>query len=511
MSPDFEKLERIIDRYLADEARDDESAWLSARLGESPEEMDLMVDRVLLEAELIRLGSAGVLSAGEAGPRIAWWRRPGLQSLGVAAALLLLLAGLLSLIAAPDPPPFAEWQGSPGSVVSVSGGGGSGSELELGSTLRVSQGCAEVVLESGVRCVVQAPASLRLEQRGRAYLEGGAARFRVEPQAVGFEVRSKGLSIIDLGTEFGIEARGENHAEVHVFEGRVEVAATSGRKAVTRVDAGNAVALAAAGALEAVPLDEARFLEELPKGVPAVRFSFDRAGSEPLAGEGAIARRTGARLRMPETNAPVSAPGRFGDALVFNGGDSMVSNWRGVAGTQPRTVSFWVKFDPAERKWPYPLIGWGNFHDASKMSYFGLRLEERSGQLRIVSGRRWLEGESDLTDGAWHHVAVVLGSYQRGTWPETKLFIDGVEEQLVPGEPESGQVASLDTFWTDVDHVLSLPLVIGRFSEEGPSMLPGLRGALDEVILAEGVITREQVLALYEGRLEDSGLDLADE
>ena len=55
------------------------------------------------------------------------------------------------------------------------------------------------------------------------------------------------------------------------------------------------------------------------------------------------------------------------------------------------------------------------------------------------------------------------------------------------------------------------PLIFGRMGdpEERP-YLPYFRGEMDEVIVAAGLLTEAQVQALYEGRLEDSGLDLGD-
>lgn len=506
---DEERLQRVISRYLDDEANEEETAWLVARIGESSEELEIFSERLLMESELVHLSDDDELKITTGRRLRGLLRKPVFVSVAAAAAVLAVAALVLSVITVPKPPPFANWSASPGSVVSVSNAEGAEGELLKGATIQVSQGCAEVLLEEGVRCLIQAPAMLTLVDKGEAKLEGGVARFRVDPSAKGYVVRTAAIAVTDLGTEFGIDARGEFRAEVHVMEGKVEARSLRGSKKAN-VAAGSAVALGAIGRLEPVPIDEARFLKDLPKGLPALRFSFDQIEGGVIRGEGSIAKRDGVRIQMQGPNAPKSIPGRFQKGLSFFDVQYAASNWKGIEGTRPRSISFWVKFNERIKKWPYPLMGWGVFRDSSKMGDFGIRMTELTGQLRIVSGKRWLESERTLIDGSWHHVAIVVGSYQQGSWPETKLFIDGVEDPLMPGEPMDAPMAPLDSFYTKVDHIWSQPLTLGRFGVDDPVMLPGLRGALDELIIAEGVLTREQVIALFEGRLSESGLDLGD-
>ncbi|BCX48787.1 anti-FecI sigma factor FecR [Haloferula helveola] len=507
MSQDRERLDQLISKYLDNEATDEESAWLVARLGDSSADLDVMTDRLLIEAELLHLGAEGDLESREPARQPLWWRHPAWVSVAAAAALVMLVAGIMSLIATPDPEPFATWQSSPGSVISVTGGADEETHLSEGSTLRVSQGCAEVQLRDGVRCVVQAPSSLTLESEGRVLLKDGRARFHVEKQARGFTVMTPDLKVVDLGTEFGVDARGKDRGEVHVMTGLVEVTTRSGREATTRVSAGKAVAVALVGELEAIPFDAAPFLNELPGGIPAIRFPFDDREGDSFHGEGTIARRSGARFQLGGPHAPGVGDGRFGKALEFSGEHYIRSSWKGISGTQPRTVSFWVKIPSEVGTEPFPLVSWGQGRDPGAMSDFGIRLGGQ-GRIRIVSGRRWLEGGISIADGGWHHVAVIFGSYQRGSWPEAKLYIDSAEDRLIPGEPWRHEKASLDTFSTVIDHPWSVPVTLGRFGDDERTFLPELQGSIDELIIAEGVVTPKQVKALFENRLDESGLDL---
>jgi len=505
MRPVDEELERVISRYVDGEATNAESAWLVARLGSRSADLDSFVERLLMEAEMIQLGAEHELGRVK-GRRIrSLLTSPAASSVLAAVAVIALAAVILSLIVLPRRASFAEWSASPGSVVSVSGG--KDGKLSEGGVVKVSQGCVEVRLREGVRCLLQSPGVLTLHGAGFAQLEGGIARFEVEEKARGYRVQTSELVVVDLGTVFGIDAMGAGRGEVHVIDGRVEVSSRSGWKGTTEVTAGEAVALGAVGRLEAIPLDGRRFVESLPSGLPALRFSFDRLEKGLIRGEGTIADREGVRIRTGSETDPDWVEGKFGHALAFGGEQFALSNWPGIGGTQPRTISLWMRVSEQTPKLPYPLIGWGDFRDPTRMGDFGIRLAGGTGKVRVVSGRRSLQGESQVVDGKWHHLVVVLGSYQQGSWPEIKVFIDGKEETLLPGEPEAGKMASLETFSTRIDPTYSQPLILGRFLSEEPRHLPGLRGEIDEVVVAEGVITHDQVRALHEGRLEDSGLD----
>lgn len=54
--------------------------------------------------------------------------------------------------------------------------------------------------------VVEAPCDLRLLAKDRVALGEGAAWFEVSAEAVGFSVETQQLTVIDLGTAFGIDA-----------------------------------------------------------------------------------------------------------------------------------------------------------------------------------------------------------------------------------------------------------------------------------------------------------------
>ncbi len=94
--------------------------------------------------------------------------------------------------------------------------------LQLGRELRLISGLAEISFESGAKVILQAPVNMVLSGPNAAELDAGKLTAYVPPQAKGFSVKSQHVTVIDLGTEFGMNAMGQHEAEVHVFTGVVE-------------------------------------------------------------------------------------------------------------------------------------------------------------------------------------------------------------------------------------------------------------------------------------------------
>jgi len=96
-----------------------------------------------------------------------------------------------------------------------------GSALEPGS-LQLESGLAQVVFYSGARLVIEGPAELRLVSPSEAVCVSGRVLAEVPMPARGFRLKTRQLSIVDLGTSFGLDAS-QNRSEVHVFKGKVEL------------------------------------------------------------------------------------------------------------------------------------------------------------------------------------------------------------------------------------------------------------------------------------------------
>ena len=88
--------------------------------------------------------------------------------------------------------------------------------------LRLESGLAQVVFYSGARVVIEGPAELQIISPTEAVCPNGRLLVEVPQPARGFRLKTDQLSVVDLGTAFGVDAT-QGRTEVHVFKGEVEL------------------------------------------------------------------------------------------------------------------------------------------------------------------------------------------------------------------------------------------------------------------------------------------------
>ena len=88
--------------------------------------------------------------------------------------------------------------------------------------LKIKSGIAQIEFYQGARVLIEGPAELLLVSSGEATCTHGKLRANVPPQAKGFRINTPKGSIVDLGTEFGLDVS-DASAVVHVFKGEVEL------------------------------------------------------------------------------------------------------------------------------------------------------------------------------------------------------------------------------------------------------------------------------------------------
>ena len=101
-----------------------------------------------------------------------------------------------------------------------------GAPLEPG-WLRLKSGLAQIVFYSGVRVVIEGPTELQLVSPNEATCQNGRLIAEVPPQAKGFRVNTPQMNVTDLGTSFGLDAKGRR-TELQVFKGSVEFQQAAG-------------------------------------------------------------------------------------------------------------------------------------------------------------------------------------------------------------------------------------------------------------------------------------------
>lgn len=102
-----------------------------------------------------------------------------------------------------------------------------GTDLFAGNELRLAEGFAEVAFARGGKVLLEGPAVLKVTSADHAFLRQGSLVAQVGKGAEGFTIKTPSVTVVDLGTEFGVrveDARGT--AQVEVFRGDVELRAS---------------------------------------------------------------------------------------------------------------------------------------------------------------------------------------------------------------------------------------------------------------------------------------------
>ena len=245
--PEFEDLLcALADRELSPE----QARRLGALLQQRPELRDRYLSYVetatLLEEELSSIPAIDLKQTVQrlSTQRLRWRvERHALLAASIFLAITFVVTIAWSLrstrleVSSQDPPPVgvavitqavdAQWD-LVGSAADV------GQPLPPGK-LRLKRGLAQVEFYSGAIVILQGPAELDLLAADRGFFHHGRIRAHVPPQAQGFTIGAPGVEVIDLGTEFGLSLTPQGLAEVHVFEGKVELhdSATQSQKQLT--------------------------------------------------------------------------------------------------------------------------------------------------------------------------------------------------------------------------------------------------------------------------------------
>ncbi|MGV3533058.1 MAG: LamG-like jellyroll fold domain-containing protein, partial [Chthoniobacteraceae bacterium] len=283
-----ERLETLLDRYF-DEALDDaEHSELESLLLSRPQARELFWRRARFNALLRRRGSESWgrrLAASPETKRTIWsristfWSRLGADTAprwawataGAVAAALIAMAMYVRI-----PPTL--WQREQMAVASSftpnnlqgvatliravgvewrEGDPHRSSVLPAG-WLKIDEGLIELQFHRGAVLAVQGPAELELLSDMQVRCVLGTVRAEVPQSAVGFEVITPHMRLVDRGTEFGLRVNRDGAAQVHVFTGEVALAMPD-QPAMRILRQGDAFAVQADGAAAPVTLQQEQF------------------------------------------------------------------------------------------------------------------------------------------------------------------------------------------------------------------------------------------------------------
>ena len=151
------------------------------------------------------------------------------QYWAIAAAACLLITGVIATLLLSSRPVTTPITPAVATLFSADNAAWEGPNApEVGGAmaatpLRLTQGFVQVQFASGAMLRIWGPASFKIENAGEAFLDAGRLRADVPAEARGFSVRTPALTVVDLGTIFGVDLSDSNGNTVHVIKGTVEI------------------------------------------------------------------------------------------------------------------------------------------------------------------------------------------------------------------------------------------------------------------------------------------------
>jgi hypothetical protein len=391
--------------------------------------------------------------------------------------------------------------------------------LEVGDALspgrfEIASGYAQLEFFCGATVILEGPAELNLQSPLLARVRRGTLRAQVPPAARGFSLEVEDMTVVDLGTEFGLSVTDQG-ASVQVFDGEVELQQPeTARRLLT---AGEALRRNVDGSYEAAKMTPDSFLDidklaSRAQGQQAARYERWRSWSEKLRRDArlitwyAFDEKGGWSRRLSNSQAPANAEldgaivgarrveGRWPakSSLEFKQpGDRVRVQIPGEYGSL--TFSCWVKIDSLDR-WYNSLFLTDGYNKGephwqildSGQLYFSVRPVERGeqgpGDFKALSPPFWQPSLS----GRWLHLATVYDV--AGASVTHYLNGEVLSKDLVPDEKlvEETRIGKAS---------------IGNWSvptqPDSRFAIRNLNGSMDEFALFADALTDDEIKEIY--------------
>ena len=365
----------------------------------------------------------------------------------------------------------------------------------------LQSGLAEIRYDSGAVLVVRAPATFDLIDEACVRLEQGQLAAHVPKPAIGFRIESPGATVIDMGTDFAVQAVKEKESEVHVFQGEVlvDLHGEKGRSAdLLRLVTGEAARVDyITGLPSGIDLNDQQFVRSLRDDQnsysqtvlsmnPAVYYRMEPTGDGTRLVD-ASSNGADARIHFGRATNPVWTAGRVGAAFTLGGPSQetyAVADKYPQADGDALSVSAWVSANSRPR-WASIAKNWAGGDDEHGQFHFGLYHDEGELEAHIVDGEGReivVRDNPPLPLNTWQHVAFVAD----GT--TLRLYRNGQEVDSKPyqGLHRDPRIKSLA-----IGTKLNLA---GTAPEERDFNM--WDGRLDELAIFNHALTAEQILEL---------------
>jgi hypothetical protein len=393
------------------------------------------------------------------------------------------------------------------------------SPLEVGDALspgrfEIASGYAQLEFFCGATVILEGPAELDLQSPLLARVRRGTLRAQVPPAARGFSLEVDEMTVVDLGTEFGLSVT-DKGANVQVFDGEVELQQPETAKRL--LTAGKALLRNADGSYESAKITPDSFLdidklESRAQGQEEARYerwknwSIELRRDPRLIACYAFDEQGGWSRRLSSSLVPLNT--ELDGAIV--GARRVAGRWPGKSSLEFKrpgdrvrvhipgeysslTFSCWVKIDSLDR-WYNSLFLTDGYNkgephwqilDTGQL-YFSVRPVEQGekgpGDFKALSPPFWKPSLS----GRWLHLATVYDV--EGASVTHYLNGEVLCKDLVPGEKlvEETRIGTAS---------------IGNWSvptqPDSRFAIRNLNGSMDEFALFADALTDDEIGDIY--------------
>ena len=154
----------------------------------------------------------------------------------------------------------------------------------------------------------------------------------------------------------------------------------------------------------------------------------------------------------------------------------MPEGYKGVSGSNPRTVTAWVRVESNGSN--LAIVHWGTLGTSGAQWFNEITA---GGKLRASVLNGSIIGSTEIDDGAWHHVAIVLPDKENVKVEDILLYVDGEQEDTTLNLNNGDQ--TIDTA-VDMDVLISTD---------------GSEGLLDDVRIYNYMLREDDIRALADG------------
>jgi hypothetical protein len=513
----------LVDGYCSGTLNDTEFNELQEALRKDAELRRLLIEYRMLDSDLRSYASAApqlsLVSPG--GEQKTGTKRGFRLELLAAAAVILALVGTLIFLPREDSGPTDTAGAEPVdhgvAVVTRSiDAQWKGRQLRPGDSvepgrLELAGGVVELEFYSGASVILEAPADFEIVSKMAGVLHQGKLSARVPPQAIGFTITTKEVLLVDLGTEFGVEATPDSGTSVHVIKGKVElfdpkVERKPGKG--KKLTAGQGQLVKQSGESTDIPADPEKFIspaelakkeqERLDRAHKRWRKSMERLAIDPhvmalydFEPEPDNPRTLVGRSRNAESDgAIVGSRWKWGRwrfrkrALDFNSPAHRVRIE--VPGTPSSvTLSLWVRIDRLDRQ--YNVLLASEAWDREGAVHW--RFQNRGSiQLQVNNGLShqycnstapFILKPSDF--GRWMHLVAVYDDKKQQVFQyrDGELLGTAKLRKVVPVQIGRAEIGN----WTGTG--------------KGSRQVRHLNGRIDELVIFDQVLTQDEIRRLY--------------